>query len=542
VLRAVQPEGFLLENVWNLQYTGGGSWSKDEDTHVLGEDFKRVLQALDQAGYEVITQMLCASGWVPQKRQCIYFVGFRKDLAEKALAAFEWPVPPGGGGVVRDIMEPVDSEAAKLCELTQKQWAAVQNSSTWAKGGEQLRVARLDSLAQTLTSSYKSSYAQTSELVAPARGSTRPRFYSHRECARLMGFPESHDLGCYRSLNRRYTQLGDAVCPPLIHAIAWNLLTSLGLPVSSKSWLDAFPVRMVEQTMSHVGGYPSQGSQSGVVRTTAESVESTVAPICASTCLEFASEDVIVGTHPPLREQLNPLTVEDLERRIEAFGETVRQAAPEEFVNGFKVLRRAELLDVLCKAYAERAVTTPRAVVKSKGFVLSDAHTAPLLEAVRMMDWKKNARPGVQASGYAVLKNPGKPIQPSWRPTDQRVVRQRVLDVAEELLRAATPKSQAFQFTAIAVSKNFIGSPHIDNNDISVQYALSLGDFDDGGGELCVEESPFVVHAIETRRRLACIDGRFPHWVSSYRGERYSVIFYCTAGVHEPAVKAVHEV
>lgn len=38
-----------------------------------------------------------------------------------------------------------------------------------------------------------------------------------------------------------------------------------------------------------------------------------------------------------------------------------------------------------------------------------------------------------------------------------------------------------------AVTKNFRGSPHIDQNDFSVQYALSVGDFDEGG-ELCVEE------------------------------------------------------
>ena len=37
------------------------------------------------------------------------------------------------------------------------------------------------------------------------------------------------------------------------------------------------------------------------------------------------------------------------------------------------------------------------------------------------------------------------------------------------------------------MTKNFRGSPHIDQNDFSVQYALSVGDFDEGG-ELCVED------------------------------------------------------
>ena len=42
-----------------------------------------------------------------------------------------------------------------------------------------------------------------------------------------------------------------------------------------------------------------------------------------------------------------------------------------------------------------------------------------------------------------------------------------------------------------AVTKNFRGSPHIDQNDFSVQYALAVGDFP-SGGELCVEEAIFV--------------------------------------------------
>eukprot|EP00434_Breviolum_minutum_P008633 symbB.v1.2.007612.t1/scaffold467.1/size200107/7 len=79
----------------------------------------------------------------------------------------------------------------------------------------------------------------------------------------------------------------------------------------------------------------------------------------------------------------------------------------------------------------------------------------------------------------------------------------------------------------MAVTKNFRGSPHIDQNDFSVQYALSVGDFDEGG-ELC--ETPELVKVLKTHNRLVCIDGRFPHWVSGYSGERYSIIFYRTAG------------
>ena len=76
----------------------------------------------------------------------------------------------------------------------------------------------------------------------------------------------------------------------------------------------------------------------------------------------------------------------------------------------------------------------------------------------------------------------------------------------------------------IAVSYNFVGSPHIDTYDIAPQYALSLGDFTQGGGgELCVEESAMQVAVVDTRGKLAKVDGRFPHWVLPYTGERFSV-------------------
>lgn len=112
---------------------------------------------------------------------------------------------------------------------------------------------------------------------------------------------------------------------------------------------------------------------------------------------------------------------------------------------------------------------------------------------------------------------------------------------ALELLKAASAKAAAFEVTAMAVTKNFRGSPHIDQNDFSVQYALAVGDFA-SGGELCVEENPFLVRGLNTHNRLVCIDGRYPHWVSGYTGERYSIIFYRTSGDWDPPQQAVHPV
>merc|ERR1719265_2154166 len=99
---------------------------------------------------------------------------------------------------------------------------------------------------------------------------------------------------------------------------------------------------------------------------------------------------------------------------------------------------------------------------------LPDSATTPLLVALRMIDWKENVRPSVHASGYVVLKRPYElSVQPRWREDDPRAVRRRVWELSEALLRAASPKAAEFGFTAIAVSKNFRGSPHVDKNDLS---------------------------------------------------------------------------
>lgn len=86
--------------------------------------------------------------------------------------------------------------------------------------------------------------------------------------------------------------------------------------------------------------------------------------------------------------------------------------------------------------------------------------------------------------------------------------------------------------TAIAMTKNFIGSPHIDILNYGPFYGLSLGDFEGGG--ICVESTPLEVVEVDTKNRFGKIDGRWPHWVAPYTGERYSIIYYQTAGPEVP--------
>ena len=56
------------------------------------------------------------------------------------------------------------------------------------------------------------------------QASAAPRFYTERECARLMGFPEAYRL----TGGKLYAQLGNAVCPQIVHAVARAMLVAMG--------------------------------------------------------------------------------------------------------------------------------------------------------------------------------------------------------------------------------------------------------------------------------------------------------------------------
>eukprot|EP00913_Durusdinium_trenchii_P016539 g15544.t1 len=140
----------------------------------------------------------------------------------------------------------------------------------------------------------------------------------------------------------------------------------------------------------------------------------------------------------------------------------------------------------LCEAYRS---SVPRELLPpEEGMVLPPEAVRELLEHLRTIRFEENQRPSVHASGYLVLKaGQAAKLADSWGSESRSLGR--LWALAEALLRGASPKAAAFHFTSMAVTQNFRGSPHIDQNDFSVQYALSVGDFT-GGGELCVEESP----------------------------------------------------
>jgi DNA (cytosine-5)-methyltransferase 1 len=83
ILKKKKVKYFLLENVKGLV------------NHDNGNSFKVILRALDEAGYQTSFKVLNSLDYgVPQMRERIYFVGFKKDLLTENFV-FDFPKPLG---------------------------------------------------------------------------------------------------------------------------------------------------------------------------------------------------------------------------------------------------------------------------------------------------------------------------------------------------------------------------------------------------------------------------------------------------------------
>ena len=116
-------------------------------------------------------------------------------------------------------------------------------------------------------------------------------------------------------------------------------------------------------------------------------------------------------------------------------------------------------------------------------------------------------------------------IQTSRRPRWQRAL----WVAAKELLLEIDPDFAEHDDYCVNFSKMTDGSlhwvrKHVDGRDIAHQYGLVLGDSQ--GGELQVWNSDGTSQVVDYRHKVLKMDGRLPHAVLPFEGERYCVIFY----------------
>lgn len=237
-----------------------------------------------------------------------------------------------------------------------------------------------------------------------------------------------------------------------------------------------------------------------------------------------------------LRSQLEPYSTPTLRRRLQdEFGV---DTDPE------TVDREQVMLSLL--ACYEKEGLAPRPVRRMQGTQVSEGLQASLLGELRQ--WRARTcdfpreRPKISAQGYMILRSPAEFSKKDGAKATLAAAKLakniRLWELAHAAMEEVDP-SFAPVYTALAITYGFVGSPHIDTQNIGPFYGLSLGDFPAGTGGIRVEWSAREVAEVDTKGRLGKVDGRYPHWVSPYEGERFSVIYYQTLGDVTPKTIAV---
>lgn len=208
ILEAKKPKAFMLENVKNLV------------SHDKGNTFKIITATLTDLGYKLFYKVLDGKYYVPQHRERIIIVGFRKDSFVDDIV-FSFPEPGTEDRMFNTILDPKPDEKYTLSD---KLWNYLQNYAIKhkAKGnGFGFGMTNLNGISRTLSARY---YKDGSEVLIPQDG-INPRRMTPRECARLMGFPDTFLIPV--SDNRAYKQFGNSVIVPMIQAVAEQVVKTL---------------------------------------------------------------------------------------------------------------------------------------------------------------------------------------------------------------------------------------------------------------------------------------------------------------------------
>ncbi|HET8898729.1 MAG TPA: DNA (cytosine-5-)-methyltransferase [Rhodanobacteraceae bacterium] len=224
ILKAKQPKAFLLENVKNLV------------SHDKGNTFRVIKKVLeDELGYHIHCKVIDGQHFVPQHRERILIVGFR-DATD-----FSWDdlQLPKQGPRLHSILHPQDGSEttephyttgskAKVdarYTLTPRLWEYLQNYAAKhraAGNGFGFGLVNGDSVTRTLSARY---YKDGSEILVAQGPRKRPRRLTPRECARLMGLPDTFVIPV--SDTQAYKLLAEAAVVPMIKAVAQCVIPKL---------------------------------------------------------------------------------------------------------------------------------------------------------------------------------------------------------------------------------------------------------------------------------------------------------------------------
>lgn len=214
IVKAKKPKIVFMENVKNFA------------THDDGRTLEVVKATMEELGYTFTQRVLNAVDYgVPQKRERIYMICFRNDLN---VNGFEFPKPFKLTKHVENFLLE-DEELVKDLYVDRPDTYYNGNKDDKYsnktsirlgivnKGGQGERIYSTKGIAITLSANGGGIFAKTGGYLINGKA----RKLHPRECARLMGYPDSYKI-C-NSMNQAYKQFGNSVVIDVLQLIAQQI-------------------------------------------------------------------------------------------------------------------------------------------------------------------------------------------------------------------------------------------------------------------------------------------------------------------------------
>ena len=222
IVREKKPKVVFMENVKNFA------------NHDGGKTLNVVKNIMNDLGYSFDYNVLNPIHYgIPQKRERIYMICFRNDVLRES---FIFPTPLKLEHFVEDFLLPdneVQDYIVKRGDLVFNDNLKIKTNSpktirvgTVGKGGQGERIYSPKGIAITLSANGGGVFSKTGGYLI--NGKTR-RLHP-RECARLMGFPDSYKLNLNK--NQAYKQLGNSVVVDVLQLIGIKIGEALNYEYS----------------------------------------------------------------------------------------------------------------------------------------------------------------------------------------------------------------------------------------------------------------------------------------------------------------------
>lgn len=217
IVKAKKPKVVFLENVKNFA------------THDNGRTLSVVKRTMEELGYTFNQRVLNSVDYgVPQKRERIYMVCFRKDLN---IDNFTYPKPFKLTRHVEDILLHDENMVKHLYISRPDTYMSGVSDDIYSekpvrlgivnKGGQGERIYSTKGIAITLSAYGGGVFAKTGGYLI--NGKTR-RLHP-RECARIMGYPDNYSI-CSNA-NQAYKQFGNSVVIDVLQLITEQISIAL---------------------------------------------------------------------------------------------------------------------------------------------------------------------------------------------------------------------------------------------------------------------------------------------------------------------------